>query len=65
MNCAWCGRNADGSDSHGICQECSDNLKAQSAWRQLNKVESYVERNAREMVTECDQYLSEQMEVVA
>lgn len=22
MNCAWCGRNTDGSDSHGICDEC-------------------------------------------
>jgi hypothetical protein len=22
MNCAWCGANADGSDSHGICADC-------------------------------------------
>lgn len=23
MNCAWCGANDDGSDSHGICEDCS------------------------------------------
>lgn len=22
MNCAWCGTNTDGSDSHGICDTC-------------------------------------------
>jgi hypothetical protein len=22
MNCAWCGANDDGSDSHGICDAC-------------------------------------------
>jgi hypothetical protein len=22
MNCAWCGANSDGSDSHGICDAC-------------------------------------------
>ena len=22
MNCAWCGANDDGSDSHGICDDC-------------------------------------------
>jgi len=22
MNCAWCGANEDGSDSHGICNSC-------------------------------------------
>ena len=22
MNCAWCGTNEDGSDSHGICDAC-------------------------------------------
>ena len=22
MNCAWCGGNADGSGSHGICDDC-------------------------------------------
>jgi len=22
MNCAWCGANEDGSDSHGICDTC-------------------------------------------
>lgn len=22
MNCAWCGANSDGSDSHGICDDC-------------------------------------------
>jgi hypothetical protein len=22
MNCAWCGANDDGSDSHGICDTC-------------------------------------------
>ena len=22
MNCAWCGVNDDGSDSHGICNDC-------------------------------------------
>lgn len=22
MNCAWCGTNADGSGSHGICDDC-------------------------------------------
>jgi hypothetical protein len=22
MNCAWCGANDDGSDSHGICENC-------------------------------------------
>lgn len=64
MNCAWCGQNADGSDSHGICQACSDNLAEQSALRQFNKIVSYVERNAREFVAECDQILSG-MEVAA
>ena len=22
MNCAWCGKNSDGSSSHGICDAC-------------------------------------------
>jgi NMD protein affecting ribosome stability and mRNA decay len=22
MNCCWCGANADGSSSHGICDAC-------------------------------------------
>ena len=22
MNCAWCGKNDDGSGSHGICTDC-------------------------------------------
>ena len=22
MNCAWCGKNSDGSGSHGICDAC-------------------------------------------
>lgn len=57
MNCGWCGANADGSDSHGICQKCSDKLAEQSALRQFNKVESYFEKNAREMVVECDELL--------
>jgi hypothetical protein len=52
MNCAWCGANADGSDSHGICQDCSDRMKAESAWRQLNKTPSYVETNATAFANE-------------
>jgi hypothetical protein len=33
MNCAWCGANADGSDSHGICADCEALLLQQLAER--------------------------------
>jgi len=43
MNCAWCGANADGSDSHGICESCAIKIAFQSFER---STPSYVENNA-------------------
>lgn len=37
MNCAWCGANADGSDSHGICPSCEALLLQQLAERHSHR----------------------------
>ena len=60
MNCAWCGSNPDGTDSHGICSNCAEGLLLQSVQRQFDKVESYVEANARQFAVECEQILSQE-----
>jgi hypothetical protein len=52
MNCAWCGSNSDGSDSHGICDKCAAVFKLQSAWRQLEKTPSYVDGNIAAFASE-------------
>lgn len=44
MNCCWCGANDDGSDSHGICDACTEAMILQSLQRQFDRVPSYVER---------------------
>lgn len=61
MNCAWCGSNDDGSDSHGICSECEEVLRLQSMQRQFERVLSYVEQNARQFAAECDELLSQEV----
>jgi hypothetical protein len=65
MNCAWCGANADGSDSHGICQGCSDQMKLESVTRAYNRTPSYVEINATAFALECGWWLAEQTEIAA
>lgn len=41
--CAWC-ESSSVEDSHGICQDCADQMEAQSKQRQFDRVPSYVER---------------------
>lgn len=65
MNCAWCGANADGTSSHGICSNCDEVLRLQSAQRQLDKVLSYVETQCALFAQECDELLLSQEEVAA
>jgi hypothetical protein len=60
MNCAWCGANADGTDSHGICDSCAIALAFQSF---EHSTPSYVETNAAEFAQECSLILG-QVEVV-
>jgi hypothetical protein len=60
MNCAWCNANADGSDSHGICDDCKMRLELQSMRRQVNKLPSYVNDNATAFAEECEQFLQDQ-----
>ena len=60
MNCAWCGANADDSDSHGVCQNCADALVLQSLQRQFDRISSYVETNAAALAQECDAVLRQQ-----
>lgn len=67
MNCAWCGLNTDGSDSHSICSSCEALFEAQRLQRMQEKYEntpSYVEQNAAAFAAECDQLL-QGVEVVA
>ena len=64
VNCGWCGANADGSQSHGICDDCAALLELQSAQRQFDKVPSYVEQNAAAFARECNEIL-ENAEVCA
>lgn len=59
MNCAWCGAGADGSDSHGICQSCSDAIELQSVQRQFDKVPSYFEMNAAAFAQERKEILED------
>jgi hypothetical protein len=59
MNCAWCGADDDGSNSHGICDECRATMELQSAQRQFDKVPSYVEVQAALFVQECDEILAD------
>lgn len=60
MICPWCQSGEDDSSgSHGICGDCADAILLASAQRQFDKVESYVERNARQFAVECEQILSE------
>ncbi len=65
MNCCWCGANADGSDSHGICDACALAMELQSAWRQLEKTPSYVDSNIAVFSAECEQILSQEVVGVA
>jgi hypothetical protein len=37
MNCAWCGANADGSDSHGICTSCAAEILQQHQERKARR----------------------------
>jgi hypothetical protein len=62
MNCAWCGANADGSDSHGICDSCAIKIAFQSFERSTR---SYAEINAATFLEECRQVLEEVVEVIA
>lgn len=54
MNCAWCGANADGSDSHGICDNCAIRMAYQSF---VHSTPSYIEVNAAAFSEECNQVL--------
>ena len=66
MICPWCQTGEDdGSNSHGICDDCATRMAEQSAQRQFDKVPSYVEVQAALFAQECDAWLTEQMEVVA
>jgi len=53
MNCAWCGANADSSNSHGICDNCAFSLALQSVQRQFDRTSSYIEINAAVFAEEC------------
>jgi hypothetical protein len=61
MICPWCqSGDDDGSGSHGICSNCADAMLLQSVQRQFDKVESYVEANARQFAVECEQILRQE-----
>ena len=62
MICAWCQSGEDdGSDSHSICDDCAETMLLQSVQRQFDKVESYVEANARQFASECEALLENEL----
>lgn len=54
--CAWClaeqGEQPQETDSHGICPRHAEQMRLAAQWRQLQRMPSYVEREATEYAQE-------------